>query len=186
MALIIKDKIQMLKKGYPTVSDKYNVTGGILAQGSDPVQFGELVAFDPSAKGYYTKIKASLALSDANGIAGFVLATNVKTASWPGNQVLVYGGEAFNLLISGFIAVELDLTVTEEPPLAKDPVYVNLSNGKLAYLESSVQGWVQLPGCMFTGTYELKGPEGHPTQLLAEIMIIPTAPVVSGGEEEGE
>lgn len=185
MALIIKDKITMLKKGYPTVSDKYNVTGGILEQDSDPVQFGELVAFD--GNGYYTKINASLELTDASTVAGFVLATNVKTASWPGNQVYVYGGEAFNLLISGFIAVELDLDDTDFEIYPKAPVYMNLETGKLAYFNGSAsEGWVQLPGCMFTGTYELKGPSDSYTQMLAEIMVIPTAPVVSGGEQEGE
>ena len=39
--LIIKDKIDMLMKGYPTVSDKYNVAGGVLT-GNAAAQFGEL------------------------------------------------------------------------------------------------------------------------------------------------
>ena len=44
MGLILKDKIPMFKVGYPTVSDKYNITGGMLA-GTAPAKFGDLVKF---------------------------------------------------------------------------------------------------------------------------------------------
>ena len=48
MSLIIKDKIQMLMRGYPTVSDKYDVAGGIL-EGAEGVKFGDVVQFGATA-----------------------------------------------------------------------------------------------------------------------------------------
>ena len=42
MSLIIKDKIQMMMKGFPTVSDKYNVLPAVL-DGDAPVDFGDVV-----------------------------------------------------------------------------------------------------------------------------------------------
>lgn len=104
MSLIIKDKIPMFKKGYPTVSDKYNVSGGILT-GSTPVKFGELVKRTGTA-GYFEAIASTVDLAD---IVGFTLATNVKLAEeWPARTIQINPGEAFNLLINGFIAIELD------------------------------------------------------------------------------
>ena len=89
--------------GYPTVSDKYNVTGGLLS-GSDPVKFGDLVMFDGS--GYFKKVASATAVGD---IAGFVLATNVKVAEgFATNVVQVNPGEAFNLLVRGFVAVAIE------------------------------------------------------------------------------
>ena len=44
MSLIIKDKIKQLMRGYPTVSDKYNVEGGIV-EGDTPLAFGDMVAY---------------------------------------------------------------------------------------------------------------------------------------------
>lgn len=108
--MIIKDKISMLRKGYPTVSDKYNVAGGILQTGSADVPFGELVAYG-SQVGYY---KAATSITDVAEIAGVVLATNVKLSGvWPDeNQAgLVKPGEAFNLMLDGYIAIELDDSV---------------------------------------------------------------------------
>lgn len=104
MSLIIKDKIPMFMKGYPTVSDKYNVSGGILT-GSTPVKFGELVKRTGTA-GYFAAIATTVELAD---IVGFALATNVKLAEeWPARTIQINPGEVFNLLINGFIAIELD------------------------------------------------------------------------------
>jgi len=104
MSLIIKDKIPMFMKGYPTVSDKYNVSGGILT-GSTPVKFGELVKRTDTA-GYFAAIATTVEIAD---IVGFALATNVKLAEeWPARTSQINPGEAFNLLINGFIAIELD------------------------------------------------------------------------------
>lgn len=108
MGLIIKDKIPMFMKGYPTVSDKYNVSGGILT-GSTPVKFGELVKRTGTA-GYFAAISTTVTLAD---IVGFALATNVKLAEeWPARTIQINPGEAFNLLVNGFIAIELDAAAT--------------------------------------------------------------------------
>ena len=106
MGLIIgKSGIPMFKVGYPTVSDKYNITGGILA-GNTAVKFGDLVKFS-STKGYYEAITSTVTLAN---IPGFVLATNVKLATeWPGTDesVKVLPGEAFNLVLPGsYLAIE--------------------------------------------------------------------------------
>lgn len=111
--MIIKDKISMLRKGYPTVSDKYNVAGGILQSGSADVPFGELVAYG-SQVGYY---KAATSVEAVGDIAGVILATNVKLSGvWPDeNQAgLVKPAEAFNLMLDGYIAIELDDSVETE------------------------------------------------------------------------
>lgn len=103
MGMILKDSIQKLMKGYPTVSDKYNVKGGILT-GTTPAHFGDLVKFSGTT-GYY-----EVATSGAD-IAGICLATNVKLATeWPGtdDSVVVRPGEAFNLFLDGYVAVEVE------------------------------------------------------------------------------
>lgn len=163
MGLIINKKIQALMAGYPTVSDKYNVSGGILT-GSNPVKFGELVKVT-STPGYFEK---AASLSAVTEIGGFALATNVKLAEgWPGSAVQINPGEAFNLMINGFIAVELDsgATLSYATPNAK--VYVILATGKLTTSDQYSSGTiVELPGCVFTGYTETQG-----TKKLAEIYV---------------
>ncbi len=111
MSMFIKTQIPLFKKGYPTVSDKYNVFGGILEGTSADVPFGTVVAYGSTA-GYYKK---ATSLSAITQVAGIALATNVKlTAVWPddGSTAASYKAkEAINLLTSGFIAVELDSSV---------------------------------------------------------------------------
>jgi hypothetical protein len=106
MGLIIKNKIAQLKKGYPTVSDKYNVQGGIY-EGDDALHFGDLLAYG-SATGHYVKLAAT---DTVDKLAGICLATNVKLANkYPGDSnasVETLKGEAFNLLVRGFIAVKV-------------------------------------------------------------------------------
>lgn len=106
--LIIKDKISMLRKGYPTVSDKYNVQGGIVVDGGEPVVVGELVKFS-SIPGYYEK---AVSLANVAQVAGIALSTNVRlTRVWPSDSVtpVTYEeGEAFDLFVDGFIAVQMD------------------------------------------------------------------------------
>ena len=112
MSLIIKNKIAQLKKGYPTVSDKYNVQGGVY-EGDEGLYFGDLVAYG-SATGHYVGFaeaadKASEPLTVAD-VAGICLATNVKLVNrYPGDteNVETVKGEAFNLLVRGFVAVAL-------------------------------------------------------------------------------
>ena len=113
MGLIIKNKIAQLKKGYPTVSDKYNVQGGI--NEGVALHFGDLVTYatagNPATQtgattGHYVKMTAV-----EQKLAGIVLATNVKLANkYPGDSnasVETLKGEAFNLLVRGFIAVKV-------------------------------------------------------------------------------
>lgn len=111
MSMFIKTQIPLFKKGYPTVSDKYNVFGGILEGTSADVPFGTVVAYG-STTGYYKKATSLTAITQ---VAGIALATNVKlTGVWPddGSTASSYKAkEAINLLTSGFIAVELDSSV---------------------------------------------------------------------------
>ena len=160
MGLIIKDKLPMLKVGYPTVSDKYNITGGVLA-GSTAAKFGDLVKYS-STSGYYEAITGTVALTD---IAGFVLATNVKLAStWPDGGVQVEPGEAFNLVLPGsYLAIELDSAATEATIKANAPVYVIAASGKCT---SVVGSNLKLEGVVFTGIYEK-----HGSKIVAEILV---------------
>jgi hypothetical protein len=108
MSLIIKNKIAQLKKGYPTVSDKYNVQGGIyVGESKDALHFGDLV-FTSGTTGHYVTFED--AEEDAK-LAGICLATNVKLANrYPGDsnaKVETLKGEAFNLLVRGFVAVAI-------------------------------------------------------------------------------
>ena len=168
MGLIIKDKIDMLMKGYPTVSDKYNVAGAVLT-GNTAVQFGELVKFS-ATKGYYEAITGAVTLDN---IAGFVLATNVKLAEeWPGQKVQVNPGEAFNLALNNtYMAIELDSEATEAQVLPNKQVHVILATGKLTTADKfAANTIVPLDGVVFTGIVENKGTAVAP-KLYAEIFI---------------
>ena len=163
MGLIIgKSGIPMFKVGYPTASDKYNVTGGTLA-GNAAVKFGDLVKFS-STKGYYEAITSTVTLAD---IAGFVLATNVKLATeWPGTDesVKVLPGEAFNLVLPGsYLAIELDATAVEANVKANAQVYAIPATGKCTTVSASN---LALPGVVFTGMVEK-----HGEALVAEIYV---------------
>ena len=163
MGLIIKDKINQLMRGYPTVSDKYNVEGGIL-EGNAAVNFGDMVKYG-STTGYYEKATALTAITD---FAGFVLATNVKLEdTWVKNPTgpVTLPGEAFNRFMSGFIAVELksDATVAQIKNGAQ--VAVVLASAELTTQDKIADSTVvALPGYEFTGVYEMQG-----TKLLAEV-----------------
>jgi len=160
--LIIKDKIPMFMIGYPTMSDKYNIAGGVL-EGANYVDFGQLVKFG-SSTGLYEKAGEVSAVTD---LAGFVVATNVKLADWPNNEVHTYPGEAFNLLVNGFIAVELDANAVATDIIPNAPVYVTLATSKLTTSTNASAGTVvALPNTVFTGKYEL-----HGETLVAEIYV---------------
>lgn len=161
MGLIIKDHIKKFIKGYPTVSDKYNVSGAVLT-GTQPVEFGDLVGFSDT-KGYFEKLTAVTAASD---VAGIVLATNVKlNLQWPEGNVQTLPGEAFNLLVNGFVAVELDATAVEANVLANKPVYVT-PTATLTTEAGASNANFALPNTVFTGEVEKQG-----NKLLAEIYI---------------
>lgn len=150
MAMIIKDKLQMLMKGFPTVSDKYNVLPAVL-DGTAPVNFGDVVVYS-TTDGYYTK---PATITAATQVAGFVVATNVKVPeNYPGTTVQVNPGEAFNLLHSGYIAVAVDSGATDSNIAAGKKVAV-LPNGKIT--TSGTATAIDLDGVVFTGTKETVG-----------------------------
>lgn len=165
MGLIIKKELKKFQVGFPTVSDKYNVAGGVLT-GADAVNFGDLVKLS-SNKGYFEAITTTVTLAD---IGGFVVGTNVKLAlAYPGTDasVKVLPGEAFNLLVNGFIAVKLNADAVATDIVPNAPVYVILATGKLTTSTNASAGTVvELPNVVFTGEYELDG-----TTILAEIYV---------------
>lgn len=166
MSLIIKDKIKKFIVGYPTVSDKYNVSGATLT-GTQPAQFGDLVGYSET-KGYFEKLTA---VTKAADVAGIVLATNVKlNLTWPEGNINVMPGEAFNLLINGFIAVKLDAAATEAKVLPNAQVYVTPSATLTTEIndgaESNPVANFALPNVVFTGEVEEQN-----GVLIAEIYV---------------
>lgn len=162
MGLIIKDKIPMFIVGYPTVSDKYNVTGGLLS-GTSAVAFGDLVMFD--GNGGFKKVASA---SSVGEIAGFVLATNVKVAEgFADNRVQVNPGEAFNLVLPGsYLAVKIaHVGASTFAPAPRSKVYVDLATGAL-YDDDNTAAYVELPGVELTGAYEM-----HGTQIVVEVYV---------------
>lgn len=166
MGLIINDKIPMFKTGYPTMSDKYNVVGGMLEGTSNAVEFGDLVAYGATA-GYYKSAVGASAITD---IAGFTLATNVKVAStYPATSVKIEAGEAFNLVLGGnsYLAIKLDSAATEAQVKAGSAVEVILATGKCTTSDKHSAGTIDtLPGVVFTGVYEI-----HGSDIVAEIIV---------------
>ena len=164
MGMILNRSFRKMFKGYPTMSDKYNVAPGNLV-GSTAVQFGDLVKHS-STKGYFEAITDTVTLAE---IAGFVLATNVKLAESNNTTVETKPGEAFNLAIGGntFMAIELDSGATASYVSANLPVEVILATGKCTISDKASEGTiVALPGVVFTGIYETVG-----GKILAEILI---------------
>lgn len=184
--MIIKDKISMLRKGYPTVSDKYNVAGGILQSGSADVPFGALVAYG-SQVGYYAAATSVAAIGD---IAGVVLATNVKLSGvWPdeGSTSVVKPKEAFNLMLDGYVAIELDNSVpTSEDVLpmiaavgaASTDTAVNAAKDYYTRASSSAGA-----GYLNDGTYaytKVASPTGNPsTSSYYELSVVGQDAVVN-------
>lgn len=156
MGLILKNALRKFIVGFPTVSDKYNVRGATLAASSAACAFGDAVKY---ADGFFTKLSTVTAASD---FAGFIVGTNVKLADWPTNAVTVKAGEAFNLLVSGYIAVELDANAVLANCVPATPVYIT-SAGKITTVSTSNTA---LPKLHFTGEAETQG-----TAKIAEIYM---------------
>lgn len=160
MSLILgKDGVQKLMVGYPTVSDKYEVGPAVL-EGSAPVLPGDVVMVG-SASGNY---KPAASLSDMSEVGGIVLATNVKVPSvWPApvGPVPVNPGEAFGLLVRGFVAVALDSAAVKADVKEGAPVYLT-SAGKITTVSASniATPW------KFMGIVE-----GETGSLVAEIVL---------------
>lgn len=147
MNLIIKNKIQELMQGYPTISDKYDVAPAVL-EGATNVVVGAPVTLGTTAGRY----KACTTAADV--VAGFVLATNVKVPMvYPAAGVQEYAaGDAFNLMFKGFIAVPLDAGATAEN-IANGKAVAMLAGGKLT--TTGTASATDIPGAYFTGCKEV-------------------------------
>ena len=173
MGLIIKDKIPMFMRGYPTVSDKYNVAGGIL-EGNLVAKFGDLVQFG-TQPGYFKAIGAGQTIDAVTKLAGIVLATNVKLAQeWPGEGVQVNPGEAFNLMVNGFVAIELAATAVKNDVTANAKVYVTANGAFTTATDANALktggAATPIPGMVFTGMIENHGTADAP-KYFAEILV---------------
>lgn len=150
MGLIIKDKIQQLLKGYPTVSDKYNVQGGLLEAGE--IENGTFLT-NGSATGYYVEATAA-----TDPILGISIAQNVKVPhQYPAGanyEVKTVAGEAVNVLVRGFIAVEYDAEAAA--PAEGDAVFLKAVDGKLVTTKVGAPDQDALANSYFTGITEEK------------------------------
>ena len=159
MSLIIGKKINMLKLGYPTVSDKYDVAGATLT-GETKVAFGAPVSWDSSTgEGAYVK-----AFTSTDTLAGFVVATNVKVpTTYPAeDNPVVLPGESLNLLVKGYVAVKCNASISTASiqPFAK--LSLNAAGEVIAYSDSAAK---QVNG-YFTGVWEKQG-----SDIIAEIYV---------------
>lgn len=171
MGMIIKNEIQKLMKGFPTVSDKYDVQGGVLG-GTTAAHFGDVVVFGSQAGEY---VVPTSTISAVGNIAGVVCGTNVKLATTypagPSVEVDTPAGEAFNLLLKGYIAVELtDAVVANIKEGKAVACFLNTASkyGKLT--TSGVSGATDVPGWYFTGVVENQGTTAAP-KYVAEIVV---------------
>lgn len=155
MGLIIKNKLPELMQGYPTISDKYDVAPAVVAATeTGEIVAGQAVALTGTA-GIYTDVKATTAIGQ---IAGFVLATNVKVPTeYPAPATIqkYVAGQAFNLMIKGFIAAPVTLGDAETITNGQE-VYIMIGGDFAGMLTVSghteASGTAtQLPGAFYTG-----------------------------------
>lgn len=154
-----KTGIQKLMVGYPTVSDKYDVGPAVL-EGSTAVKPGDVVMFGTASGSY----KPASSLTAMTQVAGIVLATNVKVPSAypaPEGPVAVQPGEAFGLLVRGFVAVALDESAVLSDAKEGAKVYLTAA-GKITTVSASN---IETPW-KFMGITEL-----HGTVKVAEIVL---------------
>ena len=155
-----KTGIPKLMVGYPTVSDKYDVGPAVL-EGSTPIYPGDVVKHG-SASGAYVPASSLASFAD---VAGIALATNVKvptTYPAPQGPVAIQGGEAFGLLVRGFVAVKLDASAVLANAKEGATVYVTTA-GKLTTVSGG--GNIETPW-KFMGITEL-----HGSDKIAEIVL---------------
>lgn len=150
MSMILNDHIKKLKKGYPTVSDKYDVSGGILG-GEAAVEVGTLLALT-DVSGVFVPVTAE---TPAEKVAGIALSPNVKlTDIWSGDRrTKVFPGEAVNLCFNGLFATEVDAAVAAA---IKPGDAVGLAAGALVIHDAEADPATDelLPGWFFTGCVE--------------------------------
>lgn len=154
-----KSGIPKLMVGYPTVSDKYDVGPAVL-EGSTAIYPGDVVMYGTASGAY----KAASSLSAMTDIAGIAVATNVKVPAQypaPAGPVAFQPGEAFGLMVRGFIAVQLDADAVMADVKEGAPVYVTAA-GKCTTVSTSniLTPW------KFMGIKEL-----HGSAKIAEIVL---------------
>ena len=145
-----KSGIPKLMVGYPTVSDKYDVGPAVL-EGATAIYPGDVVMFGTASGAY----KAASSLSAMSDIAGIAVATNVKVPAQypaPAGPVAFQPGEAFGLMVRGFIAVALDTNAVLANAVEGATVYCTAA-GKLTTVSTDniATPW------KFMGITELKG-----------------------------
>lgn len=153
MSMILNTSIKKLMKGYPTVSDKYDVTGGILDTTSAAVEFGTVMAYT-TVDGVFAPVATA---TTVDRVAGVALSPNVKlTDTWhsASQETLIQPGEAVNLCFNGFMAVEVDATVAAA---VKPGDKVGLTSGKLVVASTSniLAGWY-FTGCVEGSLVEIE------------------------------
>lgn len=131
-SLFIKDKLRQLQLGYPTVSDKYNVKGGMLT-GKDTGEFGDILIYS-GVTGYYELAKTN-GLNSVDDIAGILLATNVKLATYGKNEVITEQNEGINVFLDGYIA--LKVRTNKANILEGKKLAIDLRNGELRTQEDA-------------------------------------------------
>lgn len=177
MSLILNGKLPSLMKGYPTISDKYNVRGGTLSSTSAVGYFGDVVKID--GDGYFSVVNSTNTLTSADEVAGVILATNVKLVNTYGGGTTAKAetkpNEAFNLLIDGYVALEVSVSGTDgaEPTTAEKKTALSaIKEGTSAKLTTdglvSTSGTIDM-GWKFTGETYLTD-DGTP---LAEVVVYP-------------
>ena len=134
MGMILNDHIKKLMKGYPTVSDKYDVSGGVLG-GNKAVEVGTIMALSDE-DGVFVPVAADTKAAD---LAGIALAPNVKlTDIWSGDKkTLIQPGEAVNLCFNGLFAAEVGAEVVAA---IKPGAPVGLAEGALVVYEAPAEG----------------------------------------------
>lgn len=165
MSLILgKDGIQKLMVGYPTVSDKYNV-GPAVNCGTSPIYPGDMV-FSKDSQGHGAYVGAGEAAAGMHFV-GFAVATNVNvpmTYPAPEGPVPFAPGQAFGLMQSGYIAVELASNAVLADVVEGLPLYVSTTGPKLTTNSNSGNA-KKIPG-YFTGVKEM-----HGSAIVAEIFV---------------
>lgn len=154
-----KTGIPKLMVGYPTVSDKYDVGPAVL-EGTTAIYPGDVVMHG-SASGAYLPASS---LTNIAEVAGIALASNVKVPTEypaPVGPVAIQGGEAFGLLVRGFVAVQLDADAVIADAVEGATVYLT-SAGKITTVSTSniATPW------KFMGITEM-----HGTAKIAEIVL---------------
>lgn len=170
MSMILKDKLTLLMKGYPTVSDKYNVRGATLASTSEVGHFGDIVKI--KGDGYFTVASETNTISAASEVAGVLMATNVKLVTdWGAGysaEAPTKPGEAFNLMLDGYVA----LPVKVDSGSTATEVLAAISEGDDAKVTEdgkvSKEGTIEM-GWKFTGITCVD----DAGNALAEVLVLP-------------